>query len=130
MIYSDDPTYGASVLFIQQVTGAPSSTARRWKLNPEKMPASAAKLVKFAVFGDLTEILGGAWAGFEFRGGLLYPPYFRGGFTPLQIAAMFFERQELLEYRRLESVRDLARQQYTREINEASINPSKELRHD
>lgn len=100
MIYSDDPTYGASIPYIQQVTGAPFSTARRWKLNPAKMPDCAARLVRFAVFGDLTEILGQEWRGFEFRGGLLYPPYFRGGFTPLQIAAMFFELQELRGLRR------------------------------
>lgn len=100
MISSDDPTYGASVLYIQQVTGAPNATARRWKLNPAMMPNTAARLVKFAVFGDLALILGSTWAGFEYRGGMIYPPFFRGGFTPLQIAAMFYEMQELRELRR------------------------------
>lgn len=100
MIESNDPTYGASIPYIQQVTGAPFSTARRWKLNPSKMPATSAKLVKFAVFGDLSLILGDAWAGFEYRGGMIYPPFFRGGFTPLQLAAMFYEMQELRELRR------------------------------
>lgn len=123
MTISNDPTYGASILFIQQITGASFSTARRWKLNPDKMPASDAKLVRFAVFGDLTEVLGDAWRGFEFRGGMLYPPYFRGGFTPLQIAAMFFERQELLEYRRLDRRRDLTSQMYYRELSKQEKSP-------
>lgn len=118
-----DPTYGASILFIQQVTGASFSTARRWKLNPAKMPTSDAKLVRFAVFGDLTEVLGDAWRGFEFRGGMLYPPYFRGGFSPLQIAAMFFERQELLEYRRRDRARNHTREIYYRELAKQEKSP-------
>lgn len=116
---SNDPTYGASIAFIMQVTDAPLTTATRWKKNPDKMPACAAKLVRFAVFGDLSEILGRDWKGFRFAGNMLYPPYFRGGFSPLQIAAMFFERQELLQYRRDNNLRDKNRVIYYRELSDA-----------
>lgn len=118
MISSDDSTYGASILFIQQVTGAPFSTARRWKHKPASMPECAARLVRFAVFGDVQEVFGDAWRGFEFRSGLLYPPFFRGGFSPLQIASMFYERQELMEYRRIDRARDSNRQNYYRELSQ------------
>lgn len=101
MISSNDPTYGASVDLIQQVTGAPASTARRWKRKPDTMPSCAARLVRFAVFGDLEEIFGDAWHGFRLGNDRkLYPPFFRGGFTPEQICAMFFEVRELRWLRR------------------------------
>ena len=99
MIASNDPTYGASLSLIQQATGAPASTARRWKANPASMPPAAARLTRFAVFGDLTEVFGSDWHGFTLAHGKLYAPYHHGGFTPLQIAGMFFELQELRHLR-------------------------------
>lgn len=92
---SNDPTYGASVLLIQQATGAPASTARRWKQNPERIPEYAAKLIRFAVFGNLGEVFGDDWREFHFVNGKLYPPFFHGGFTPFQIAGMFYDVQQL-----------------------------------
>lgn len=100
MTRSDDATYGASTAFIQQVTGASPATARRWKARPHTMPPCAARLVRFAVFGDLEVILGSEWKNFTFSQGKLHPPFFRGGFSPLQICAMFFELQELRHLRR------------------------------
>lgn len=102
MIVSNDPTYGASADLIQQATGASRSTARRWKAHPDKMPPCAARLTRFAVYGDLAEILGPDWSGFVHSQGKLYPPFFRGGFTPGEICAMFFEVRELrwLRYER------------------------------
>jgi len=100
MITSLDATYGASVEFIQQVTGAPASTARRWKAKPDTMPECAKRLVRFAVFGDLEVILGSEFKNFTFSQGKIYPPFFRGGFSAVQICAMFFEIQELRHLRR------------------------------
>lgn len=95
MIASNDPTYGASIQLIQQVTGASPATARRWKAHPDKMPPCAARLTRFAVFGDLGEILGPDWQGFGCSREKIYPPFFHGGFTAAQICAMFFEVREL-----------------------------------
>ena len=95
MITSNDPTYGASIAFIRSVTGASERTARRWKADPARMPESMAKLVRFAVFGDLDQIAGDRWHDFKLLRGKLYAPLFRDGFTPQQISGMFFELQEL-----------------------------------
>lgn len=100
MIYSDDPTYGAGVPFIRSVTGASERTARRWKADPARMPEAAARLVRFAVWGDLDNIAGETWAEFKLLRGKLYAPLFRDGFTPEQIKGMFFELQELRYLRR------------------------------
>ena len=92
--------YGLSPLFIQNATGAPASTARRWKSKPDTMPEAAQRLTRFADQGDVAEVFGADWSGFKFSAGKLYPPYFRDGFTPFQIAAMFYEQQELWHLRR------------------------------
>lgn len=97
---NEDATYGASVSLIQECTGATQATAYRWKKNPESMPEAAKRLCRFAVWGDVTEVFGKGWQGFKVAHGKLYPPFFRGGFSPLEIAAMFFEMQELRYLRR------------------------------
>lgn len=96
----EDATYGVGVDQIQRATGATQATAYRWKKQPATIPEAAKRLIRFAVWGDLAEIFGKEWEGFKIVKGKLYPPFFRGGFTPLEIAAMFFQMQELHQTRR------------------------------
>lgn len=64
------------------------------------MPESVRRLLVLRL-GDLSGLLGQDWEGFSFgKDGKLYPPFFHGGFTALQIAGMFFEMQELRHLRR------------------------------
>lgn len=97
---SEDATYGAGTGLIQEATGATQATAYRWKKHPQTIPEAAKRLIRFNVWGDLSEIFGKEWDGFKLVKGKLYPPFFRGGFTPLEIAAMFFQLQELHQTRR------------------------------
>lgn len=79
------------------------------------MPEAARRLVRFAVWGDLNEVFGEDWEGFKIVKGKLYPPNFRGGFTPLEIGAMFYEMQELRATRReIKQVRALLEQERER----------------
>lgn len=93
----EDATYGAGIELIQKTTGAPYSTAARWKKKPDAMPEAARRLCRFAVFGDVSEVFGKEWEGFTLAGGKLYPPLFRRGFTPEEIGGLFFTQQNLFQ---------------------------------
>jgi hypothetical protein len=76
-------------------------TLKRWKEGTAAVPHSAVIALRLKLDGDLSAVGGDDWTGFVFaRDGRLYAPYFRGGFTALQICGMFFERQELSWLRR------------------------------
>jgi hypothetical protein len=75
-------------------------TLKRWKEGTARAPHSAIIALKLKLEGDMSVLGGKDWKGFNFANGKLFPPYFRGGFTALQISAMFFERQELNWLRR------------------------------
>lgn len=96
----EDATYGAGYPLIMQVTGASKATACRWKKQPDSIPEAAKRLIRFAVWGDLAEVFGKEWENFKIVKGKLYPPLFRGGFTPVEIGAMFFKVQEVGALRR------------------------------
>lgn len=79
--------------------GVSAKTVKRWK-NGAPLPEPVRRLLVLRL-GDLSGLLGSDWSGFYVGvDGLLYPPFFRGGFGPLQIAGMFFEVQELRHLRR------------------------------
>jgi len=76
-------------------------TLRRWKSGEATPPHAVIIALRLKLDGDLSAVGGDEWRGFTFgRDGKLYPPFFRGCFTPAQICAMFFEMQELRHLRR------------------------------
>lgn len=79
--------------------GVSVKTVKRWKAGAP-LPATIERLLRIR-YGDLSGLLGADWQGFTFgTDGKLYPPFFRGGFSALQICGMFFEVQELRHLRR------------------------------
>lgn len=83
---------------IADFLGIDARTVRRYKAGQE-MPSTVFKLLQLR-YGDLAGVLGSDWEGFTLgHDGKLYPPFFRGGFSALQICAMFFELQELRHLR-------------------------------
>ena len=90
-----DPAWLCDYLQIHQ------RTLKRWKSGTASVPHSAVLALRLKLEGDVASFAGEGWKGFFFgRDGLFYPPYFHGGFTPVQICGMFFERQELSWLRR------------------------------
>lgn len=79
--------------------GVSARSVKRWKAG-HPLPPTIERLLRIR-YGDLSGLLGPDWEGFTFgQDGKLYPPFFRGGFTALQICGMFFELQELRHLRR------------------------------
>lgn len=82
--------------------GVSARSVKRWKAG-HPLPPTIERLLRIR-YGDLSGLLGPDWEGFTFgQDGKLYPPFFRGGFSALQICGMFFEVQlSRQEVRRLE----------------------------
>lgn len=85
--------------YIAQLLGCDIRTARRYKSGSSKLPPLATKLLQLH-YGDLAGVLGPDWQGFRIgRDGLLYTPLHHRGMSALQISAMFFEHQEVIQLR-------------------------------
>jgi len=80
--------------------GVSRRTVDRYRRDPARIPPPVEKLLRLRLEGDLRALGGDAWAGFYFgRDGLLYVPGWRRGWTPHELMALFFERQELAALR-------------------------------
>jgi hypothetical protein len=74
--------------------GISHSSVRRYQAGAP-LPEITRKLLKLRL-GDLGGVMGKEWQGFTIgHDHKLYSPFFRGGFSPVQICSMFFELQEL-----------------------------------
>jgi hypothetical protein len=75
--------------------GTTRRTINRYKAGTLPLPEPARRLLRLRLTGDLSALLGDAWAGFSVgRDGLLYVPGWSNGMRPEQIVAMFFTNQE------------------------------------
>lgn len=92
---------GYTLEYLAEFLQVETRTIIRWKKGTSAVPYSAVLALNIKIHGDVAGMFGEGWKGFNFGpDGKLYPPYFRGGFSPLQIAGMFFEMQELRLLRR------------------------------
>lgn len=73
-------------------------TVQRWQAGQQPPPAMV-KLLRMR-YGDLAGLLGTDWEGFCFgRDGLLYHPFYKYGFAPGELRALFFTSKEVGWYR-------------------------------
>lgn len=79
---------------IASTLGVSVRTAHRYKSGAQPLPEPCRRLLQLRVHGDLSALVGEAWAGFQMADGLLYLPGWRNGFDPAQIRALFFTQQE------------------------------------
>lgn len=81
-----------SIEEITRITGATPLTARRWKDGTSQPPASALRLLRLMIEGEL---MSREWEGFRFKDDLLYIPGWNRGFSPGELRAMFFRIQQV-----------------------------------
>lgn len=86
--YSSDKL---STLFRVNIT-----TARRWKAGTIPAPHAVVLMLRFINWGELSSIGGPDWDGFtiNMRDHKLNIPFFKKGFSPEEIKAMFFLTQD------------------------------------
>lgn len=86
---------------ILDLTGVNRSTLSRWRRGLSRIPRAAARLLTLYATGDVEALLGRAWRGWRFgRDGLLYHPYWRQGFAPGELAAMYWRCQQVADMER------------------------------
>lgn len=78
------------------------TTARRWKAKTVPAPHSVILMLRFINWGELSSIGGPSWEGFtiNIRDHKLNIPFFRQGFSPEEIKAMFFLTQDAWQDKR------------------------------
>lgn len=80
---------------LADLLGCSVRQARRYRAGTLPLPEPSRRLLKLLRNGDLSSLLGSAWAGFSFsRDGLLFVPGWANGMRPEQIRAMFYGYQE------------------------------------
>lgn len=73
-------------------------TVQRWKAG-QTPPPHMVKLLRIR-YGDISGLLGPDWQGFHFgKDGLFYHPFFKYGFAPGELRALFFTAKEVNWYR-------------------------------
>lgn len=80
---------------IAGLLGCSVRMARRYKAGTTPLKEDSRRLLRLHRSGDLSALLGSAWAGFHFdRHGLLFAPGWSNGLAPGQIMGIFYTFQE------------------------------------
>src|SRR5574340_1541158 len=85
--------------YLAAFLGTTTKTIKNYKSGKTPLPEPARRLLKLR-YGDLSGLLGKGWEGFTFINGELFTPEFKYGFSPEEMRAWFFGRQELTALRR------------------------------
>lgn len=78
------------------------TTARRWKAGTIPAPHAVVLMLRFINWGEISSIGGADWEGFtiNMRDHKLNIPFFKKGFSPEEIKAMFFLTQDAWQDKR------------------------------